>query len=122
MKRIVLILILSLFVIGCQNNSNIGTSNTIQISKSDTSFKEITLICKDFKFNPNFIILKQNDKVRLKVISLDSENEISIPDYNINKKLKIGETVEIEFTADKKGEFDFFSTLNKDMGGKIIVN
>ncbi len=66
------------------------------------------------------IILHKGIPVKL-IINVDKKyltgcnNEIKINDFNINKKLEVGENI-IEFTPDKKGEFIYSCWMN------MIVN
>lgn len=62
------------------------------------------------------IILHKGIPVKL-IINVDKKyltgcnNEIKINDFNINKKLEVGENI-IEFTPDKKGEFIYSCWMN----------
>jgi cytochrome c oxidase subunit II len=92
----------------------------------DTEFREFKIIAKDFAFTPDTITVNQGDNVRIIAQSNDVTHGISIPDYGINKRLDPGNTVVIEFTADKVGTFEFFCSTycgegHGNMKGKIIV-
>lgn len=88
--------------------------------------KEFTLTAKQWSFDPEEIRVKQGDKVRLKISSVDVEHGFFLPDFDVNVKLMPGKEKTVEFTADKKGEFTFFcnvlcGTGHSDMNGKLVV-
>lgn len=82
--------------------------------------REITVDAKMFEFNPSVIKVKEGERIRLKVNSLDVEHSIYIPELEIHAH---GEEV---FVADKKGEFEFFchsycGSGHEAMKGVLIV-
>jgi len=88
--------------------------------------KSFTITASQWTFSPNTITVKQGDLVRLRVNSIDVAHGLMIPDYDINKVLNPGETVLIEFTADKRGAFSFRCSVqcgagHPDMKGTLIV-
>lgn len=111
------------------NNKNISgeTVQDIGPQTSSTGVKEFSMTAKQWKFEPNSITVNQGDLVRLKITSIDVAHGIAIPDYGINEYLSPGQTVDIEFTADRKGTFRFACSVScgvghSGMSGKIIVN
>lgn len=64
--------------------------------------REITVDAKKFEFNPDVIKVKQGEKIKLKVNSLDVEHSIYIPELGIDIHN------EGTFVANKKGEFEFY--------------
>ena len=93
---------------------------------SSGEVKEFTIIASQWKFDPNSITVNKGDTVRLKIISTDVAHGIAIPDYRINEYLSPGQTVNIEFTADRKGTFIFACSVSCGVGhtgmkGKLIV-
>lgn len=94
---------------------------------SSGGVKEFSIIAKQWKFDPTTITVNQGDKVRLSITSIDVAHGIAIPDYRINEYLTPGQTVNIEFTADRKGTFIFSCSVSCGVGhtgmrGKLIVN
>lgn len=82
--------------------------------------REITVDAKMFEFNPSVIKVKEGERIRLKVNSLDVEHSIYIPELEIHVH---GEEV---FVADKKGEFEFYchsycGSGHEAMKGVLIV-
>src|SRR3989344_3961229 len=140
MKRIILILFV-IFLVGCAGKSNdvsnAGSgeiSGAIQEQDGDDAsgiigqdtIKEFTITAKRFEFNSNEITVNNGDRVRLKITSMDVTHGFSLPSFNINKNLKPGEEVIIEFTADKTGTFTFACSVvcgsgHGSMNGRLIV-
>lgn len=93
---------------------------------SNAPVKEISVTAKQFAFSPDTIKVKQGDKVRLKIKSVDVAHGVGIPDFNVSVDLAPGKEETVEFVADKKGEFTFFCSVfcgsgHPDMKGKLIV-
>ena len=88
---------------------------------------EIELIAKQWEFQPDTITVNKEDLVKISIKSIDVTHGIKLNDFNINEKLEPGKTVNIEFIADKSGEFSFFCSIpcgsgHGSMKGILIVN
>ncbi|KKP61604.1 MAG: cytochrome c oxidase subunit II [Candidatus Roizmanbacteria bacterium GW2011_GWC2_34_23] len=88
--------------------------------------KEFSIIAKKWQFDPSTINVKQGDKVRLKIKSIDVAHGFSLLDFNVNENLEPGKEITVEFVADKKGEFTFFCSVFCGVGhigmkGKLVV-
>ena len=75
---------------------------------------------KQFEFNPNVIKIKEGERIRIKINSLDVEHAISIPELGIDIH------DEGEFVAEKKGNFSFSCHVycgsgHENMKGVLIV-
>lgn len=95
-------------------------------STTTTPVKEFSMIAKEWQFNPSTVNVKQGDKVRLKIKSIDVAHGFSLLDFNVNENLEPEKEVVVEFIADKKGEFSFFCSVfcgegHSGMKGKLIV-
>ena len=136
MKKIVLLLVLSIFLISaCKQQIpeeliGGGTQVPQENGQGDTTqsgeVKEFTMTAKQFTFTPDIIEVNKGDKVRLVVTSADVPHGFSIPEYGINERLDPGKPVTIEFTADKEGTFTAFCSVfcgsgHSGMKGKLIV-
>lgn len=93
---------------------------------SEPIIKEFTITAKRFTWDPAQITVKLNDRVRLKVTSVDVTHGISIPQFNVSEVLPPNETKTIEFIADKQGTFRFFCSVycgsgHGDMKGSLVV-
>ena len=67
--------------------------------------KEINLEAYQFGFEPERIVVKKGDIVKLMATSRDVTHGIYIKEYGINVPVKKGETKKIEFVADQEGTF-----------------
>ena len=147
MKKIVLLLVLSIFLVSaCTQQKPVerpedlvgqGTPVSQQVPASDedveekvvrpsSEVKEFKITAKQFQFEPSTIEVNKGDKVKLVVTSVDVPHGISIPEYGINERLDPGKPKTIEFTADKEGTFTTFCSVfcgsgHSTMKGKIIV-
>lgn len=74
--------------------------------------------------------VKQGERVVLNVTNIETTKDIihglAIPEYGINKSLAPGETVRVEFTADKPGVYWlyctwFCSALHLEMRSRLVV-
>lgn len=93
---------------------------------SSNPVKEFTITAKNWVFDPPVITVKQGDKVKLSIKSIDVSHGFALPDYGFDQKLEPGKEIVIEFTASKKGEFTFFCSVmcgegHRDMKGKLVV-
>ena len=133
---IILVTIIVIIIIGAViavvlklNKTDTTTSNflaTADSVKSGEVDQEITMTAKKFEFSPNEIKVKQGERVRLKINASDAEHGFSLPAYNIDETLPMGEETIIEFIADQKGTFDFNCSVfcgsgHSDMTGTLIV-
>ncbi|VVA43995.1 Cytochrome c oxidase subunit II [Candidatus Roizmanbacteria bacterium] len=88
--------------------------------------KDFSMIAKQWQFDPSIINVKQGDKIRLKIKSIDVTHGFSLLDFNVNENLEPGKEIIVEFIADKKGEFTFFCSVicgtgHSGMKGKLVV-
>lgn len=92
----------------------------------DKKVVEIKMTAKQWSFEPSVIKVKQGDHVKLTIESMDVTHGLSIPDFGVSQNVNAGETVVVEFDADKKGEFPFRCSLfcgsgHTEMTGKLVV-
>lgn len=138
MKKILAILLLIVFAIGCaqQQTAQPTTAPSAPISTEapkvepsgvpSGSVKSFDIEAERFYFKPNEIVVNKGDTVVLNVKSEDVTHGFSIPVYGINKTLEPDKTVTIKFVADKAGEFEFACSVvcgtgHGDMKGKLVV-
>lgn len=124
---IALIGIFTIFYIYSNNNVSGEIIQDLEPQTGSDGVKEFTMTAKQWKFEPNEIIVNKGDKVRLSVTSIDVTHGMAIPDYKINEYLSPGQTINIEFVADRKGTFPFACSVSCGVGhggmsGKLIVN
>ena len=116
---VIVLVALTFFVFFKPNNSNGEVSLTGET-------KEFDVVAKKFAFEPSTITVDKGDKVILNIESIDVTHGISIPEFNVNSFLEPGETVKIEFIANKQGEFDFFCNVycgsgHNNMQGVLVI-
>jgi len=92
----------------------------------ETNVKEFDVIASQWKFSPSKIEVNEGDEVVLNVRSVDVAHGIAIPAFEINEYLSPGQTVRMEFVADRKGTFTFSCSVSCGVGhigmiGKLIV-
>lgn len=78
-----------------------------------------------FYFTPNEIRVKQGDKVKIIFTNVGGMHNLILDEFNVNTKtINTGESDTVEFTADKKGTFEFYCGVGKGyhrMMGQIGV-
>ncbi len=143
MKKIILLLALSIFLISAcaqqKPESLVGSGTPVQqqvpavekqaeekAAAPGGEVKEFKMTAKQFAFEPSTIEVNKGDKVRLTVTSSDVPHGIAIPEYGINERLEPGKPSTIEFTAVKQGTFTAYCSVfcgsgHSGMKGKIIV-
>ena len=132
MNKYIILIIVSLAIIGGafflnQKKPSVNKA-LITPTPAISSFpvKEFSMTAKQFEFNPAVITVKQGDRVRLKITSLDVVHGFALPEFNIDQRLEPGKETTIDFIADKKGEFSFHCSVicgqgHKEMTGKLVV-
>ena len=96
------------------------------ITTTKNPVKDFSMIAKKWQFDPSIINVKQGDKVRLKIKSIDVAHGFNLLDFNVNENLEPEKEITVEFVADKKGEFTFFCSVFCGVGhigmkGKLVV-
>lgn len=133
--KLTLLLILGLLlIIGCSQNitpqETTITGEAMSDGESKTKLtgeiKEFDMTAKNWEFVPNTIEVNLGDKVELYVESVDVTHGFRLPEFGINERLEPGNTVNVEFIADKKGTFSFSCSVpcgsgHGRMNGKLIV-
>lgn len=73
--------------------------------------KEYDVVAQQWSFVPSVFAVNLGDTVKMHVHTIDVAHGVSIPDFNVNKVIDPGQTVDIEFVANKKGTFDIFCSV-----------
>lgn len=87
---------------------------------------EVKVEAFQFGYSPDPIKVKKGDMVKLLVTSRDVKHGFYIKEYGINNEIEKGKITEINFLADKAGEFPVLCTIycgggHSSMKGKLIV-
>jgi plastocyanin domain-containing protein len=107
------ILVVWFFFFGNKKGTRLVTSGGVQ---------ETNIIVKG-GYTPDVLVVKAGQPVRLNFKRQESascSDMVLFPDFNKSAKLPEGETVPIEFTPDKPGEYDFQCQMGM-FHGKLIV-
>jgi heme/copper-type cytochrome/quinol oxidase subunit 2 len=80
-----------------------------------------------YAFQPSTLEVHLGDLVRVTFRTGDIPHSFVLEDYRIAKRANPGETVTIEFLADRAGRFKFYCNLNIDDGcrkmtGELVVS
>lgn len=86
----------------------------------------VEITARKFEFDPATIVVREGERVRLKVTSEDVTHGMGIEAYDIDRKLEPDKTETIEFTADKPGPHHFHCTVycgtgHDEMHGELRV-
>ncbi|HKG23199.1 MAG TPA: DUF5777 family beta-barrel protein [Blastocatellia bacterium] len=87
---------------------------------------EIKVTAKKFAFEPKKITVREGDRVRLVVTSVDVDHGIAIEGLGIDQAVKARQTREIEFTAPRAGRYRISCSVfcgegHPNMDGELIV-
>jgi len=96
-------------------------------ASSVDEIKTIDVIASRFAFDPATIAVVQGDRVRLRVRSADRAHGVGIKAFRVKALIpSAGETVIVEFVADRAGTFDitcseYCGSGHAAMKGRLIV-
>ncbi len=93
---------------------------------SASDVREIMLIARSWEFVPSEVHVALGETVRFTITNEDVDHGFAIPTLGINQFIGAGETVSVEFTANKAGEHTFFCNVfcgkgHGNMRGTLIV-
>lgn len=93
---------------------------------ADELVREIRMTAKKYEFNPSEVRVRQGERVRLLITTLDRKHGIQIKEFGVKVVLPKKEETVVEFVADKAGEFTFKCSVrcgwrHGRMKGKLIV-
>jgi cytochrome c oxidase subunit II len=121
MKKFILIFVLGFMALGAYllykqfvilgNTPNFQTGLNNNKDLADPNFKFFNIQAQNCNFIPDNIKVNTGDRVRIYVKSMDVMYGFSIPDYGIDTTINPEQTGQVDFTADKTGDFQFFSSV-----------
>ena len=84
------------------------------------------MVARQWSFDPQTITVNEGDTVILNINSIDVNHGFAILEFGVNEFLRPGNTVRIEFVADRKGSFSFFCSVSCGAGhtrmrGTLVV-
>lgn len=100
--------------------------NMMDTTETNSQVKIVNIEGGSFFFNPNEIRVKKGETVKIVFTNSGGTHNWVIGEFNAQTKIiPTGETVEVEFVADKKGEFEFYCSVGNHralgMVGTLIV-
>src|SRR5438046_9522575 len=87
---------------------------------------EITITAKKFAFDPRTITVQKGKPVRLVITSADVDHGFKLEAFGINQKVPAKKTINVEFTPDQIGKFEFRCSIvcgsgHEDMLGELVI-
>ncbi len=135
MKKL-LILPLLLILSGCISDSSVNNQEIKEESGEEINQQDINdnseIVVKEFSITSKSLkdkfVVNKGDLVRLTVKGTDFQHCFSLPGFNIDQDINVGQEEIVEFKADKIGNFEFFCSHGycsegnlADEGGVIII-
>lgn len=88
-----------------------GSGNSQFSGRLENGSRVVELKAYKYKFEPDPIVVKKGEKIRLVAKSADVAHGISIHEFNVNTVIPADKEAIIEFTADKAGEFTVYCSV-----------
>lgn len=129
MKRIIIFLLIAVFLIGACSRDDEDTAKARKIieyhknkfdslplsGKTVNGVREIEVKGSQYEWQPENIVVKKGEKIRLLVTSLDVPHGfeiegILIPGWDVDRFVRKGDTAVLEFTAEEEGVWDTVCT------------
>jgi len=94
--------------------------------KVENGVRVIEMKAFRYSYDPDTVVVKEGQPVRLVITSTDVEHGIGIDAFKVNKVLPAHKATTVQFTPNKTGEFAFYCTVycgpgHADMKGKLTV-
>jgi heme/copper-type cytochrome/quinol oxidase subunit 2 len=88
--------------------------------------RHFTIVGSNCTFRPASIAVDRNDLVHVTFTAEDMPHSFTIDEYRISKRAGVGQSVTVEFLADRAGRFDYYCSLTghhkcETMRGALIV-
>ncbi len=112
--------------VSMDTKANEARQSLVMIASQASEVEGINLEAYKFGYSPERIVVKKGEVVKLLATSRDVAHGIFIKEYGINEKVEKGKVRNIEFVADKAGEFDITCSVycgagHHSMKAKLIV-
>lgn len=108
-----------------------GVSEAVIESETGTEVsgaqeQSFSITARKWEFQPGTITVQKGTRVKLSITSIDVTHGFGLPEFGISQTLEPGKTAEIDFVADKVGEFPFSCTVfcgegHGGMKGTLVV-
>lgn len=98
----------------------------VQGITSEDGVTTVTMEAGAFYYSVEEIRVKQGDTVRIVMTSKDMMHDFTIDELDVKSEVaRAGETITVEFTADKVGEFEYYCSVGQHRSqgqvGTIVV-
>ncbi len=94
--------------------------------KIENGIRVVEVKASRYKFEPDQIVVKLGEKVRLVVTATDAAHGLAISEFKVNISVPAGETRSVTFIADKQGKFNAHCIVycgpgHSDMQASFVV-
>lgn len=125
MKKYILIFV-ALFILTVSHFSFVYAVDLEASGKIEDGVRVVEVKASQFKFQPDPIVVKLGEKVKLIVTSADVTHGLAIGEFKVNLTIPSQETKTVEFIADQAGSFRVFCSVycgsgHTHMQAKLIV-
>jgi cytochrome c oxidase subunit 2 len=108
-----------------EENGNGKVQESVKEDEKDVKIVEVE--GGMYYFDPNEIRVKKGEKVRIVFKSVDGMHDFVIDDLGVRTKIiKAGKTAEVEFVADRTGEYEYYCSVSNHramgMKGTLFVS
>ncbi len=87
-------------------------SKNLELSgKLENGIRTIEVKASRYKFEPDPIVVRLGENVRLVVTSTDVAHGVAIQEFNLKLSVPAGKTERIEFVADRQGKFHAYCSV-----------
>ena len=117
MKRIFILLVLGMLLLGCTSNAPTAQPAANQTAPNGTGPATIIVHIQNFAFNPAMLTVSKGDTVQW-VNDDSAPHQVKFPDFQ-SAVLSNGDT--FEHTFDTAGSFMYSCAIHPYMQGEIIV-
>ena len=88
--------------------------------------REFSITARNWEYDPGRIVVNKGDTVRFVITSVEGTHGFNLPAFGVNERLVPGQTISVEFVADKEGTFSFSCNIpcgkgHGGMAGELVV-
>lgn len=95
-----------------EDHQHINDKQSLELSGwVEDGVRVIEVKASRYQFEPDPIIVKLNELVRLVVSSTDVTHGLAISEFKVNISIPAGKIASVEFIADKKGTFHAYCSV-----------
>jgi heme/copper-type cytochrome/quinol oxidase subunit 2 len=91
-----------------------GAAAAVVSARSAPPMREVSIRADQYAFSPSRIEVQKDEIVKVTFTAVDMPHSFTIDAYRISKRAGAGQTVTVEFRADRTGPFTFYCELTQD--------